>query len=51
MYFLSGINTTEFWNISEEKYFAPFRILNLFMKSFVSSFVDITLTFFDSSFS
>ena len=26
MYF--GINTKKFWNISEEKYFAPLRILN-----------------------
>ena len=28
----------------------PLRILNLFIKSFVNPFVDIALTFFDSSF-
>ena len=51
MYFLVGINTKQFWNIPEEKYFVPFRILNLFIISFVNHFVDIALTFFDSSFS
>ena len=30
--------------------FAPLRILNLFIKSFVNSFVDIDLTFFHRSF-
>ena len=45
MYFLVGINTKWFWNISEEKYFASLRILNIFIKSFVNSFVDIALTF------
>ena len=50
MYFLAGIDTKYFWNIPEEKYIAPLRILNLFMKSFVNPFVDITLIFFDSSF-
>ena len=49
-FFLAGINTKQFWNIPEEKYFAPLRILNLFIKSFVNPFVDIALTFFDSSF-
>ena len=35
---------------SWKKHFAPLRILNLFIKSFVNSFVDISLTFSDSSF-
>ena len=47
-FFLAGINTKQFWNIPEEKYFAPLRILNLSIKSFVNPFVDIALTFFDS---
>ena len=50
MYFLAGINTKYLWNIPEEKYFAPFRVLTLFIKSFVNPFVDIALTFFDISF-
>ena len=50
MYFLVGINTKLFWSIPEEKYFATLRKLNLFIKSFVNPFVDISLTFFDSSF-
>ena len=50
MYFLAGIDTKYFWNIPEEKYIAPLRILNLFIKSFVNPFVDTTLIFFDSSF-
>ena len=50
MQFLAGINTKQFWNITEEKYFAPLKILNLFIKSFVNSFVNIALTFFASSF-
>ena len=33
-----------------EKYFAPLRILYAFKKSLVSSFVDIALSFFVSSF-
>ena len=33
-----------------EKYFAPLKILNLSIKSFVRPFVDVVLTFFDSSF-
>ena len=37
-------------NIPEEKYFAPLRILNLFIKPFVNPFVDVALAFFDSSF-
>ena len=50
MYFLVGIDTKYSWNIPEEKYIAPLRIVNLFIKSFVNPFVDITLDFFDSSF-
>ena len=38
------------WNIPEEKYFAPLRVLYPFIKSFVKSVVDIALTFSDSSF-
>ena len=49
-YLLAGINTNWFWSIPEEKYFAPLRILNLLIKSFVNRFVDIALIFFDSSF-
>ena len=47
-YFLAGINTKYFWNIPEGESFAPLRILNLFIKSFVYPFV--ALTFSDSSF-
>ena len=50
MQFLPGINTIQFGNILKEKYFAPLRILNLFIKSFVNPFADIILTIFDSSF-
>ena len=50
MYFLAGINTKLFWNNPEEKYFSQLRMLNLFIKSFVNPFVDVALTFFDSSF-
>ena len=50
MYFLAGINIKYIWNIPEQNYFTPLRILNLFSKSFVNPFVDIALTFFDSSF-
>ena len=50
-FFLVGINTKQFRNIPKEKYFAPFRILNSFIKCFVNLFVDITLIFFDNSFS
>ena len=50
MYFLAGINTKQFWNIPEEKFFALLRILNLFIKSFVNPFVDVALTLFDISF-
>ena len=50
IYFVAGINTNYFWNIHEEKYFDPFRILRLFIKSFGDPFVGITLTFSDSSF-
>ena len=47
---MTGINTKQFWTIPEEKYCAPLRILNLFIKSFVNLFVDIAWTFFDDSF-
>ena len=50
MYSIAGINTKLFWNIPKEKYFAPLRMLNLFIKSFVNPFLDIALTFFGSSF-
>ena len=49
MYFLASINGKYFWNIPEEKYFAPLTILNLFIKSFDNPFVNIALTFSDSS--
>ena len=48
MYFIAGINTKQFENILEEKYFAPLRILKLFIKFFVNPFVDVAFTFFDS---
>ena len=48
MYFIADINTKQFENILEEKYFAPLRILKLFIKSFVNPFVDVAFTFFDS---
>ena len=51
MQFLSDINVKWLWNIPEEKYFTPLSILYPFIKSLVSSFVDIVSTFFDSSFS
>ena len=50
MYFLAGINTKQFWNIPKEKYFAPLRIMNLSIKSFVNSSAHVALTSFDSSF-
>ena len=34
--FLAGINTKSFWKILKEKYFAPLRILNFFINSFVN---------------
>ena len=40
-YFLDAINTKFFWKITEEKIFSPLKILNLFIKSLVSPFVDI----------
>ena len=49
MYLLAGINTKCFLNVPKEKYFAPLRMLNLFIKSFVNFFVALALTF-DSSF-
>ena len=50
MYFLAGINTKWFWRIPKEKYFAPLKIINLFVKSFLNPLVDIALTFSDSPF-
>ena len=50
MHFLAGINAKQFCNITEQKYFALLTLLYLFIKSLVSSFFDIALTFFDSSF-
>ena len=50
MYFLIGVNTEKCWYIPEEKYFAPLRILNLYIKSFINLFFDIALIFSDSSF-
>ena len=46
---------TNEWNISEEKYFAPLRILNLWIKPFVNPFLFFffyiyCFDFFDSSF-
>ena len=49
MCILAGINTDLFWNIPKEKYFAPSRILNITIIAFVNPFVDIALTFLDSS--
>ena len=46
MYFITGI----IQNVPKEKYFAPLRTLNLFIKSLANPFVDIALTFFHSSF-
>ena len=43
MYSLAGINTKELCNFPEKKDFAPLRVLNLFIKSFVNPFVDIAL--------
>ena len=45
MFFLIGINTKTISNIPKEKYFAPFWMLNLFIRSFVNPFADIALTF------
>ena len=45
---LAIINTKKISNIPEENFFAPLRILNFFIKSFVNRFVDIALTFFSS---
>ena len=48
--FFSWYKTKYFWNIPKENYFSQIRILNLFIKSFVNPFVDIALSFYDSSF-
>ena len=50
MSFLGGLNSKYFWNILEEKYFAPLKILNLLIESFVNPFVNIALTFSQSLF-
>ena len=47
MYFIAGINFEIFL---EKIYFVPLRTLNLSINFFVNPFVDIALTFFDSSF-
>ena len=49
MCFLGGINAKWFWNIIEEKYFDPLRLLNL-SNLFFNPFVDTALIFSDSSF-
>ena len=46
IHFVAGINTKQFWDIPEEKYFAPLSTPNLFIKSLVNPFIDIALTFF-----
>ena len=46
---LADINTKQFCNILEKKFFAPLRILYLFIKSCTNPFDDITLTFSHSS--
>ena len=50
VYFVSGINTKQFWNIFAEKYFPPLRIINLSIKNFLNSFAAIASTLFDSLF-
>ena len=45
IYFLDAINTKFFWKITEEKHFSTLKILNLFIKSLVSPFVNIAWTF------
>ena len=47
---LADINTKQFGNTPEKKYFVTLRILYLFIKSFLNPFVDISLTISDSSF-
>ena len=42
---LADVNTKQFGYTPEEKYFAPLKILYLFIKSFVNSLLDISLTF------
>ena len=49
MYLLTDINTKQFCKRNAEKYFAPLRISYLFIESSINPFVDISLTFFDSS--
>ena len=49
--FLYGKYIKLFCNVPEEKYLAPLRISYPFIKSSVNPFVDISSTFFDSSFS
>ena len=50
MYFLTRTNTKKFCSIPEWKYFAPLRILHLFIEYFIIHFLDIAFTFSDSSF-
>ena len=49
MYLLADINTKQLCIRDEEKYFAPLRTSYLFMESSINPFVDINLTFSDSS--
>ena len=49
MYLLAVINTTYFCHMRREKYFAALRLMYLFIKSFANHFVDVSLTFSDSS--
>ena len=41
MYYLVDINTNKFSISPEEKHFAPLRILNLLIKSFVNPLLNI----------
>ena len=48
--FFTDVNTIWFCNIPEEKYFLSLRILYLFIRPFVSLFLDIASTFSDRLF-
>ena len=47
--FLAGIETKKFWNITEKFFFASLRTRNFSIKFIVNPFIDVALTFFDSS--
>ena len=49
MYLLVGINNRKLWNTPREKYFVLLKILYLFVKSFVNTFVDESLILSDNS--